>query len=209
MYELDDTNWLAADRAVQAMGVEAIPLLLLDAHTVRDSPDWKFRANDWLKRAHLPQLDVQYGEVKRGNAGCAFVALRGRADVVVPALIKIYRTAQGPDYSVYQCAALDGLALMRQSAEGAIPFLLGETANTNGDVRAAVFRALWIIRPDSHIAVPVFTKGLRDPNSWVVYWANLALTDYGLRAAPSAMDSSKLHTATSNDVLLARPAEHR
>lgn len=178
-YESDKrADRLAADRAVRIMGVKALPLLLIDTHAGRDSPDWKYRANDWLKRAHLPQFDVQYAEVKRGDAGCAVVALRDRADVVVPALIKIYRTAHGPHSWVYQCCAVDVLAQLRQSATGATSFLVGEAANTNAYVRESVVRTLWLIHPDKAIAVPVFTMALKDPNSWVVHWADLGLSDY-------------------------------
>jgi hypothetical protein len=153
--DFDSIQWKATDQAIQHLGTNAVPFLLKERR-VSDS-EIKTKISYWMSR-HLKFRYVP-AERRRELARKGILALRPRADEVVPELMKIYQSGKQDDSALI---ALNAIGELGRVASSAAPLLLHETRSTNVYVRSEAFWVLTQIHAEPELVVPVFIKGLND-----------------------------------------------
>ncbi len=167
-----------ADKAVQAMGTNAIPALL--RRLQYNEPSWKASLRDDMAR-WIPSLrnQYQYGNEKNHQAMLAFSALGSNAAPCVPQLIALYDEHPDPFLRQYIPAVL---ASIGPAARQAVPILLRAVTLTNNAIRVNSVTALGKIHADEAAVVPALTNCLRDPYREVERNAIWALWEFGPKA---------------------------
>jgi len=157
---VDVAVWRATDKIVQQAGTNAIPTLLR-----------------LLREEDVRKLNVG---VNGQEASMGFVALRANAKDAIPSLMEIYEQNPAARVDAIYCLSCIGPA-----AEEAIPWLLKNLSNTNGDVRAGIISALGEIHSKTALVVPVLINCLDETNRRVRVDAALALSSYRTDAKPA------------------------
>ena len=157
---VDAAVWRETDKVVQQAGTKAIPTLLR-----------LLREEDVKKH----NIDVNGQEASMG-----FAALRANAKDATPSLMEIYEQNPAARVDVLYCLSCIGPA-----ATEAVPWLLQNLSNTNGDVRAGIISALGEIHSQSALVVPVLINCLDETNRRVRADAALSLGEYRTDAKPA------------------------
>ena len=195
----------ATDKAVRAMGTNAVPFLLRRiCHSRNAESEFRARIASWLWRHNFRKQAVRYydpwGQERMETAIEGLHALGASA---VPTLIEFYR-GKSDDHLV----ALGCLGWTR--AQEAIPFLLVEANSTNSLVRRRVFWVMGVIHTNAESVVPVLVKGLQDPDLNVRVSAASTLREFGTDAQQAVPALSRF-AAEEAEALKSSPdsPEHR
>ncbi|HYG34882.1 MAG TPA: HEAT repeat domain-containing protein, partial [Clostridia bacterium] len=191
-----------AEQAVRSLGVEAVPFLLKWLER-RDDGQLKKAIISIAKKQRL--IKTQYVRVNSpyqdalvltwGSrfkvryippreryfmASCAFVALRSRAEEVVPMLVCMYEQNGGS--VVRRCSILYALGRIGPEAKDALPLLLREANNPDVTVRQEAYSTLIDVNGEAEAVVPILIKGLQDPTPNIRYLSAVGLEMYGSKA---------------------------
>lgn len=200
-YETDygSIQWNATDEAVRHLGTNAIPFLLKE-RWASDS-ELKRKVSYWMYR----HLKIRYtpAERRQKSARYGMLALRPRANEVVPVLMKIYgETAKRGDQS--SLSVLSAIGDFERLAGSAVPLLLRETGSTNVYVRREAFWVLTRTRSNPELVIPAFIRGLSDYDITVREKAA-----WGLEGCGGAAESALPALRESLDQVKSRESEFK
>jgi HEAT repeat protein len=170
-----------ADKAMRAVGTNAIPTLLRLVQE-KESPlklKW-YELLKWLddQYAFKTKYSLAWERNYEGFAG--FKALGADARVAVPDLIKIYDRNVSPDS---RTAAIFSLGAIGPSANSAVPSLLKWLAAKPNDFD--LLQALGEIHSDPDLVVPVLIAHLGDSQPIARQYAAKGLGAFGADAKPA------------------------
>jgi len=177
----NSAGWEAADEAVQHCGTNAVPILLRMISS-RDRPPPILQLQQWIERHTRVRFHYQYAYNQSEEAKYAFQILGTNAVSAVPRLISIY--GDSPSLHCQDCVA-DALGKIGIAARPAVPYLLRNFTNTNGEVRFHALNGIMGIGGDPATVVPALASLLKDPNKDVRWNAAVALSTFGGQARPA------------------------
>jgi vesicle coat complex subunit len=212
----------AAEKAVEAIGTNALPWLMTE-FTQRD-PKWRSAARTWLAKwpwtsgrvrteedrilmaanglyilgprnaAMLPALTGYLGYEQRGLLAAQAISAAG--ELALPYLLTALTSSN--EYVAF--AAVSCLGMTAEKTEAAILPLIQLLQHTNESMRS--FATLWMSnarsRPD--LAVPALSKASSDPYPMVRRNAASSLRVFGTNAEPAVPDLLRLMEDTNSNV---------
>jgi hypothetical protein len=171
-------GWEEADRALRAVGTNAIPTLL-SMIAAKDPPPLALKILAWAQ--NRPWISYQYhGAFERNQEALyAFKTLGTNAASAVPALAKIY--VKKVTWSSKNCAA-GALGSIGSAAQPVLPVLLHDFTSTNKQERFDAVSAVMSIGGDPDLVLPALMSAAKDPDVDVRWNALVGLSIYGHRA---------------------------
>jgi RNA polymerase sigma factor (sigma-70 family) len=183
--------WKQADQAVQAVGTNAIPVLL---RMYAESDSGVARAGDRqtaVERVSAVSAGAGYAAVPASaalrhhlEASFAFQALGPAASNAVPELVRIFQRNYATLPALHD-GTLEGIGGIGPAAREAVPALLEPLAILPEEDRANIFLELGKIHSEPEQVLPVLTAALREPSVMIRRYALFALAQYGAEARPA------------------------
>jgi hypothetical protein len=174
----NSTGWQQANKALRAIGTNAVPTLLKMISAKDPSPPFR-KAKLFAARYPWTGINFRYASELNEEAEYAFEVLGTNAVSAVPGLIQIYEQNISP--SSQRCAA-QALGSIGRGAEPALPVLIRQFTHTNDDVRFSAVSAVMHIGGKPEVVIPALTSVLKDSNVSVRWNALVGLSMFGKRA---------------------------
>jgi hypothetical protein len=171
-------GWRQADKALRAIGTDAVPTLL-EMISAKDPPPLLRKAKLFAARYPWTGINYRYASELNEEAEYAFEVLGTNAASAVLGLIEIYEQNISP--SSQRCAA-QALGNIGRGAEPALPVLIRQFTHTNDDVRFSAVSAVMHIGGKPEVVIPALTSVLKDSNVSVRWNALVGLSMFGKRA---------------------------
>jgi hypothetical protein len=171
-------GWQQADKALRAIGTNAVPTLL-KMISAKDPPPLVRKAKQFAARYPWTGINYRYASELNEEAEYAIQVLGTNAVSAVPGLIRIYEQNLSP--TSQRCAA-EALGNIGRGAEPAVPVLIRQFTHTNDDVRFSAVSAVMRISGKPEVVIPALTSVLQDSNVSVRWNALVGLSMFGKRA---------------------------
>ena len=182
-----ETSFDEANDAVQTIGTNAIPTLLLKLQK-KVSP-LQVRLAYLLQKQHFIKIKMPRPQDEILEAIAGFSALGSEARSAVPALTEIYQRNLS-DWS--RAGVLVALGSIGRSSAPAVPVLVSSLTNDQKRLRTVVVTTLGKIHADPAVAVPALARCLSDPDISVRAAAVDALQQFGPDARMATHDLQTL-----------------
>ncbi len=181
-------GWHEADKALRAIGTNAIPTLQTMLRR-KDPPSIVGKLLKWAEQKRWIDRAPRYAYQLHEEACYAFEILGTNAASAAPGLLDIYR--QNVSLSSQNNAARS-LGHLGRTAIAAMPWLIANFHHTNSEVRFNAVTAVYHIGGDPSVVVPAFVDALHDAQVGVRWNALSGLQSLGAKARPAIPEILKM-----------------